>query len=237
MLSYELEQYALSPDSLKYRARVVKSRRYSFADIAERLLKHNTGLSAAVIHGVWEGVKGAVEELVSEGGSINTEIFCVCPSIQGVFDGPEDTFDRKRHTVQLKMRPGSLLRGAPGKIKLRKRASAAKSFIVSVTDIKSGAVNDSLTPGMNIRVDGRGLKIGGDAASCGLYFVPLRSAAFPVKVEVPELVVNKPSQIIAIVPALGAGKWTLRLVTQCTTGPKYRKVPKSVSFAETLTVA
>ena len=237
MINFILERNELSGESVTYRAQVVNSRSYTFKDIANHLLQHNTGLSASVIYGVWEGIKGAVEEYIAEGGSINTELFQIHPSIQGVFDAPEDGFDRSRHTIRLRLKAGALLREIPKKLAVRKNSSSAKSYILSVTDIKSGAVNDSITVGKNIRISGKKLKIEGDDPTCGLYFVPEKNNVDPVKVETSEVVVNKPSQIIAVVPKLGKGTWNLRLVTQFSSGSKFRKRTQSLVFNKSLTVA
>jgi hypothetical protein len=81
----------------------------------------NTGLSGAVIHGVWEGIKNAVDEYIADGESINTELFQIHASIKGVFNGKDDSFDRSRHQIRLCMRPGLLLSNSTAYLKVRKR--------------------------------------------------------------------------------------------------------------------
>ena len=237
MIQYSLETYDLIGEPKKYRAQVVNSRSYTFDDIAEHLLQHNTGLSGAVIRGVWEGIKGAVEEYIADGGSVKTELFHIHPSIQGVFESIEDGFDSSRHSIRLYLRPGSLLRSVPGRLKVKKISSGAKSYISSVTDISTNSVNDSLTPGKSIRISGRRLKIYGEDPSCGIYFVPEKSTTSTIKVDLSELVVNSPSQIITVVPKLSKGKWSLRLITQFSRGKIPLKSPQSLTFEKVLTVA
>ena len=237
MIDYILEKNELTGTGQKYRAQVCNSRSYSFRDIANKLLQHNTGLSPAMIYGVWEGIKGAVEEYLGEGGSINTELFQLHPSIQGVFEGPEDAFDRGRHTIRFRLKPGKLLGDITGKLGVRKQNPVNKSLILNVTDLKSGAVNTSITAGRSIRISGQKLKIKGDDPSCGLYFVPEKGSGTPVKVESSEVTVNKPTQIIAVVPKLGKGNWKLRLVTQYTTGKRFLRKARSVNFDKSLVVA
>jgi hypothetical protein len=216
---------------------VVNCRSYTFADIAEHLLKHHTGLSSSVIYGVWEGIKGAVEEYISEGGSINTDIFHVHPSIQGVFDSLADKYDKSRHKIRINMQPGSLLMNAPAKQRTKKLNAGAKSFIQSVTDIKTGAVNSGLTVGKNIRILGHKLKINGPNPDCGLYFVSPDNSGQRIKVEDSEFAVNNPSEIIAVIPKLNKGKWTIRLVTQYCSNNRTLKTPQIVTFDKVLTVA
>ena len=237
MIHYVLETNELTGEPKKYRAQVVNSRSYNFDDIAEHLLQHNTGLSGAVIRGVWEGIKGAVEEYIADGGSVKTELFHIHPSIQGVFESKDDSYDSSRHSIRLYLRPGSLLRTVPGRLKAKKTNSGAKSYISSVTDISTNSVNDSLTPGKSIRISGCRLKIWGEDPSCGIYFVPEKNTISTVKVDLSELVVNKPSQIITVVPKLSKGRWNLRLVTQFSRGKFSLKSPQSVTFEKVLTIA
>ena len=237
MIQYVLETNELTGEPRKYRAMVVNSRSYTFEDIAEHLLQHNTGLSGAVIRGVWEGIKGAVEEYIADGASIKTELFHIRPGIQGVFESKDDGFDSSRHSIRLHLCPGSLLRNVPGRLKVKKTNTGSRSFISSVTDISSSSVNDSLTPGKSIRITGSRVKISGEDPSCGIYFVPEKGTSSPVKVDFSELVVNHPSQLITVVPKLGKGKWNLRLVTQYSRGNIQLKKPQSVTFDKSLTVA
>ena len=236
MIEYVLERNELTGEPEKYRAQVINSRSYNFDDIAKHLIKHNTGLSRTVIYGLWEGIKSTVEELISDGSAINTELFNASISIKGVFEGLDDGYDSSRHMIRLNLRPGTLLRDIPKSLKVKKLNAGAKSLILSVTDIKTGAVNSLLTPGKNIKIIGFKVKINGDDPSCGLYFVPAKNPEKPVKVEPSEFVVNNPSEIIAVIPNLCKGIWNLKLVTQYSHN-KCRKTPHSVTFEKDFSVA
>jgi hypothetical protein len=237
MIEYILEPNELIKEDEKFRAQVINSKSYTFDDIAKYLIKHNIGLSLPAILGVWEGIKDAVEEFITNGGIINTELFRVRTSIKGVFDGMDDRFDAGRHEIRLNVRAGQFLRNTPKKLKPKKRTAPAKSLIQSVTDVKSGALNSNLTPGKNIKITGNRLKIDGDDPTCGLYFVPENTKDSVVKVEASEFAMNNPSQIIAVIPNLKKGKWHLRLVTQYSRAKKHLREPQSVTFSKVLTVA
>ena len=237
MIEYVLEANKLTGEPKKYRAQVTNSKSCTFEDIAKHLIKHNVGLSPTAIYGLWEGIKSAVEEFISDGNSINTELFHAHISVKGVFNGLDDGFDGTRHKIRLNLSPGSLLSAIPGTLKVKKVNSAVKSVIRSVTDIKTGSVNSCLTPGKNVRIKGYRIKINGNDPSCGLYFVPAKGSDDPVKVEPSEFVVNNPSEIIAVIPKLCKGAWNLRLVSQYSHGTSYSKTPHSLTFEEALYVA
>lgn len=237
MINYVLEPNGLIGETNKYRAQVINSRSYNFDDIVDNLISRNIGLSPSAIRGVWEGIKAAVEEIVSQGGSINTELFHIKTTIKGVFDGIDDGFDPSRHEIKLRMRSGALLRDTPKRLKVKKHNATIKNYIYTVTDVKTGMVDTNLTPGKNIKITGNRLKVIGPDPSCGLYFIPEKTTEATIKLDTSELVVNNPSEIIAVIPALKKGRWHLKLVTQYCQGAKHLKEPQSVTYGKVFTVA
>ena len=237
MLEYTLETNELTKEPKKYRALVKNSKSYTFEDIANYLIRHNTGLSSAVIYGMWAGIKGAVKEFLSDGGSINTELFKASTSVKGTFNGLDDGFDKSRHQIRLNMRPGPLLMDIPGKLATKKIYPGLKTVIHSVTDVMSGKVNGNLTPGKSLKISGQRLKIYGADPSCGLYFVSNKANEAPVKIAGAELAVNKPSEIVTVVPKLKKGIWRLKVITQFSRGQTPLKEPQSVTFEKDLVVA
>jgi hypothetical protein len=104
-----------------------------------------------------------------------------------------------------------------------------------VVDVKTGTVNDKLTPGRDVKIAGAKLKIAGDDPSVGLYFVPAGDpSGAPVKVDPTDFVVNNPSDLIAVIPALAAGAWRVRIITQYGSG-KALKNPHTFIFDKDLT--
>jgi hypothetical protein len=53
------------------------------------------------------------------------------------------------------LQPGSIFLGVAEKVKVKRVNTGARTYIQSVTDIKSGSVDVMLTPGKNIRITGR----------------------------------------------------------------------------------
>ncbi|MDR1867429.1 MAG: DUF4469 domain-containing protein [Treponema sp.] len=66
-------------------------------------------------------------------------------------------------------------------------------------------MNDILTPGRNAKIMGSKLKIAGEA-SCGVYFVNTATGE-RVKVEAADIVENKNSELLVVIPALAAGTY------------------------------
>ncbi|MHB9295603.1 hypothetical protein PilKf_01350 [Pillotina sp. SPG140] len=112
-------------------------------------------------------------------------------------------------------------------------AVSSGTVIISVIDIKTGSVNGTLTPGRDLKITGVKIKIAGDDPDVGLYFVP--ASGTPVKADPSDFVINNPSEVIALIPALTPGVWQVRIVTQYS-GSKDLKTPRTVTFDKELTV-
>jgi hypothetical protein len=235
MLEYTLEENQLTEEPGDYRAQVINVTSFTGSDLVGRIMKIGAGLTRSDIASVLEAAKQVIADIVADGGAVNFELFNAYPSIQGVFNSPDDAFDSARHKIRINLHPGAALRSAVNDIKLKRVAAVLTGTVItSVVDVKSGAVNGGLTPGRDIKIAGVKLKIAGNDPSVGLYFVPVEGD--PVKVDPTDIVVNNPAELIAVIPPLAAGIWRVRVITQYT-GGKALKVPHTFTFEKDLTVA
>jgi hypothetical protein len=106
--------------------------------------------------------------------------------------------------------------------------------ITQVVDVKSGSVNDLLTPNRNLRIAGQKIKIAGDHAANGIYFVN-QATGEHTRVDDSDVVTNNPSELIVVIPPLAAGTYLLEATTQYTVS-KLLKEPRTAMFDKTLTV-
>ncbi|MDR1340294.1 MAG: DUF4469 domain-containing protein [Prevotellaceae bacterium] len=108
------------------------------------------------------------------------------------------------------------------------------AVITQVTDMKTGNVNNRLTPGRNLKIAGYKIKIAGDNASNGIYFV--NQATFErVWIDDTDIVANNPSELIVVIPALAAGTYLLEVTTQYTPDTLLKE-SRATTFDKTLTV-
>ena len=235
MLEYVLEVNDLTAAPDDYRAQVVNVTSYAQEDIVDRIMRIGAGLTRSDIAAVLEAEKQVVVEIVSDGGAVNTDLFNAFPSIQGVFHSAEDAADGIHQKVRINLHAGTALRDAARAVKTKKLPGVVSGIIISsVTDVKTGSQNNLLTPGRNIKVAGAKLKIAGDDPAVGLFFVPEAGGA-PVPVDTSDLVINRPAELIAVIPNLAPGVYRLRLVTQYSGGSPL-KYPHTATFDKPLTV-
>ena len=80
-------------------------------------------------------------------------------------------------------------------------------------DMKSRTVNEVLTPGFNLRVTGTKLRVVGDKPGVGIFFRETATNT-ATKVDEGDIVVNNPSELMIIIPALPAGTYQLEVTTR-----------------------
>ncbi|MDR0643618.1 MAG: DUF4469 domain-containing protein, partial [Treponema sp.] len=213
MLEYYLELNELTDKPDDMRAQTVNVVSINQDEIARRILKSGAGLTSSDIASVLEAAVQVVRDALESGEAVTTRLFNAFPSIQGVFTGAEDSFDPKRHSVKIHYSAGLGLRDAAEQVKPKKvLPGQTGAIITSVTDVKTGSVNNLLTPGRTLRIHGSKLKLLGEDTAVGVYFIGADGSA--VKVDLSDIVENKPGEVIVMIPALAAGEYSLRLVTQ-----------------------
>ncbi|MDR2194816.1 MAG: DUF4469 domain-containing protein [Treponema sp.] len=203
--------------------------------IIDRILKIGAGLTRSDVLSVLEAEKQVIADILAEGEAVTTDLFNAILTIQGVFTGADDSFDPKRHQVKIHLHAGVGLRAIEARVKTKKaQPGQTGAFIVSVTDMKTGSVNNLLTPGRPLRLYGSKLKVMGDDPSVGVYF--RGEDGSETKVEASDIVENKPSDVLVMIPGLAAGKYYVKLITQFAGSGSPAKKPHIAEFGSELTV-
>jgi hypothetical protein len=237
MLEYVLEENLLTEAPDDFRAQVVNVTSHTQRDIIDRILRIGAGLTRSDVSSVLEAEKQVVCDIVEEGGAVTTELFNAYPSMPGVYEGATDSFDPSRHQVKLNLHAGVALRDAVGKVRTKKVATGIVHMaILAVTDVKTGSVNNLLTPDRNLKVAGQKLRIAGTDDTVGVYFINQASGE-RTKVDPSDIVINHPSELILVVPSLYAGTYKIEVTTQFGGNSKQLlKEPHTTLFDKLLTV-
>ncbi|MGQ1889658.1 DNA-binding domain-containing protein [Thermophagus sp. OGC60D27] len=171
------------------------------------------------------------------GFSISTGYFYASTGIRGRFKSEMDAYDPERHLIYFQFNQGPLLREESKNINVEIVGVADTGCqIVEIVDIKSGSVNDLVTPGCNLRIKGSRLKIAGDLEEVGIRFINADSGEI-FAVEPVDIITNMPSEIVILTPKLPGGSYRLELGTQFSGNTSILlKKPKKVTFEGRLTV-
>ena len=233
MLKYCLRENLLTPAPDDYMAQAADVRSYTLDEIIDLMMDKGTTLTRADVAATLQVYGEVVSAIIKDGSAVNTPLMNTSMSISGVFDGANDSFDKKRHTVNLNITAGTLLRDAVTKVKCEKTEGASTDpYITEVTDIVSGKVNEVLTKGGVVQLVGSRLKFDAKDAAQGIFFVP--ETGNPVRASV--IAENKPARVMAIIPAdLAAGSWYIDVRTKYANATKQLKTLKAGRFGKALT--
>ena len=227
----------LTPDPNDFTARVSSERSLSVADICHSAATRGGAdvSDAAMSHAVKLFLKEMAYRLC-DGFAVNTGYFTAVPVVRGVFLNPNETFDPQRHTLQFQFTQGELMRREIEDVEVKIMGVAETGlYIGQVEDMKSRTVNEVLTPGFNLRVTGTKLRVVGDKPGVGIFFRETATNT-ATKVDEGDIVINNPSELMIIIPALPAGTYQLEVTTQYSTGNKLLKEVRSAVFDRPLTV-
>jgi len=174
-----------------------------------------------------------------DGFAINTGWFTVQPTVKGVFNSPNEKFNPAKHTVAFDFKQGSLMRKEIAGVQIDILGVATTGLsIAQVTDVRTGSVNDLLTPGRNLRITGSRLRIAGENTANGVYFICFETGE-RTKVDIADIATNNPSELMIIIPNLAEGTYRLEITTQFGSGTgnnQLLKEPRTAAFDRILTV-
>jgi len=234
MLKYCLRENLLTPAPDDYMAQMTDVRSYTLDEIIDAMMEKGTTITRADVAATLQVYGEVCSSIIADGSAINTPLMNTSMSISGVFNGANDSFDKKRHTVNLNLTAGTLLREAAAKVKCEKTETVSTDpYITEVTDVVSGKVNTVLTKGGVVQLTGSRLKFDQKDEAQGIFFVP--ETGTPVRAAV--IAENKPARLMAIIPAdLAQGTYYIEVRTKLSGGGTKLKAVKKGSFAKPLTV-
>ena len=234
MLKYALRENLLTAAPDDFMAQVQDVRSYTIDEIIDLMMEKGSTLTKADVKAVLQIYGEVVSTIIKDGSSVNTPLMNTAMSISGVFNGANDAFDKKRHTVNLNITAGTALKAALGKIKCEKtEGTSTDPYITEVTDIVTGTVNTTLTKGGVVQLVGSRLKFDAKDTAQGIFFVPETGEAVRAAV----IAENKPARLMAIIPAdLAAGTYYIEVRTKYANATKQLKTLKVGRFAKPLTI-
>jgi hypothetical protein len=227
----------LTEDPNDFAARVISERSLNVKQICSEAVGRGGAptTAAAMEHNVNLFLKEMAYQLCN-GFSVNTGYFTASPLIKGVFNSLNESFDPTKHALLFQMNQGELLRKEIGNIQVVISGPGSSSIkIDEVVDVKTGSVNNLLSPAKGLRIYGFKIKVAGDHPDNGVYFINQTSNE-RTKVPNDEFITNNPSEVVVGVPELPAGTYKLEITSQFNNGPEYLKDPRTFTFDKLLTI-
>jgi hypothetical protein len=227
----------LTEDPNDYVARVISERTLNVKEICNVAVTRGGAQTTAeaMEHNVNLFLKEMAYQL-SDGYSVNTGYFTANTLIRGVFNSLNETFNTDKHAILYQFNQGDMLRKGLSSIAVEMKGLGDSSITINeVQDIKTGSVNDLLTPNRNLRIKGFKLKLAGENPAVGVYFVN-QATGERIKVEPSDIANNNPAELMIIIPILVAGTYSLEVTSQFAGGGFNLKEPRTSAFDKILTV-
>ncbi|MDR2042510.1 MAG: DUF4469 domain-containing protein [Tannerella sp.] len=232
MLEYSLHENPLTERNDDFAAQTHVKTTYDREQFIDLMLQRGTLMTKTDAVAVLNNIEETVAYIVRNGGTVNLPLFNTGFSISGVFESALDSFDPHRHHLHVNISKGTLLRTVENEVKLTKvNAVAPQPQILEVKDSVTGKVDEVLTAGGAVEIDGVNIKITGKDTSCGLYFVNSTGVETPAVT----FIRNKPATLLALIPDLPADTYHIKIVTQYSSG-RDLKEPKTTLYGKPLVV-
>lgn len=237
--SVKLYRNNLTTDSNLYYARPAADRTLSIEEVAQSAVEKVgvTTTYSQMVTAVKEWMAEAHSEMM-DGFSVNTGYDIRSLTMEGNFDGPDDTYDATRHKLKINITPTETATDELENVIVNVVGVAdVEPSIKRVVDMSNGNINTTLTRSKAFRIVGERLKVSGDDASCGVYLTNADDGS-TVQITGNEILRNEPSQLWVMVPDdLPDGQYTVSVTTQFCNSSYNRKEPRTASYATELTVA
>ena len=188
-------------------------------DTAREIKRTGSELKLPTILSVTSQDSDIILEALLNGDSVTTDLCQFSPRILGAFENSDAQFDPAIHKLTFDIVPTKKLRDALKNVKVINMGTKADvARIRLVTDTLTGLFDGSITASEDIMITGNNIKITGDEAVVGVFTQ------------------NDPSKVIARVPALADGSYTLRIVTQFSQSSTTLKEARTLEYPTKLVV-
>ncbi len=212
-MDYFLTENHLTPDPDDRTAIPVNVRSYNDDQIIDRMLLRGTTLTRADAQAAITLYREEHGYIIEEGGAINTGLMKAAPAIKGKFNNATDSYDPARHTFYYSANLAQPLKEKAAKMKMNKVQPPATGPVITVVkDSISQLTDGTMTAGGVLDIYGLRLKVFPETGGNGVFFIAVDGTEHQAET----LIENKPSRIIAMIPALPQGDYTLEVRTNFT---------------------
>lgn len=236
---FDLVEYALTTgNGNDYTAGIQSTGSLTLSDIAASIAAERTDLRQETIEMVLKIWNAKVMEQVCMGNTVNTGLVLCQPVITGTFTGNTGIIDTAKNLKKVSVQPVAAFRSQLDDVELVftgyvKDIGGAR--IRNVTDSETESSSGVITPGGNLVISGTKIKcVASDGKSTGVArFINTETGAIT---EVTKFTVNKPSQLIVIIPStLTNGTYTFQIETYYSTSGALKTV-RTITYGKSLTV-
>ncbi len=206
------------------------------ADIARLIKEAGSELKYETLLSILDQSDRIIREQVQAGHSVLTGCCQYSPRVAGTWIGANAKFDPAVHKITLDIIPSAEMRVALKEVGVEVLGvKEGGAFIGLVTDTATGLTDGTITPGDDILAEGDKLKVApADETGLGVFFISETGTTIPVT---RRLTQNDPKKLLARVPDLAPGQYTLRVVTRFSNSSTLLTEPRTIDYDRLLIVS
>jgi len=209
MLPYSLTKKTVGQNPTGYIAYVNQDEKNDLNKIIDHMVEEGTGLTRPQALAYFEKLMQTVEYFIETKGGVSTPLFQIRTTIAGVFLNERDEFDPQRHSIRLRLTPGTRLNQLKKRLKLvkkrkRKQEPGPELFI----DLVSETTNEQATPQGVATIRGSNLTFDPHDPRQGIFFIPENGSA---NFRVALYVTIRSTEINFSIPPLPPGRYTVAI--------------------------
>lgn len=223
-----------------YYGKVQRNATLTMENLINSIKEHEPGVQPLIIQYCAGLLKTEVLRQLALGSAINILDLCtVYLGVKGGMSGENPDADAVESLV-VRCTPSPELRAVAKGLSVASVIKAGGGALINdIVDLYTGAENSVITANRALRISGSKLRIAGDAATVGIYFVSAADPETRIKVPAGHLTRNMPKTLEFFVPdalVSGTAYW-VELVSQYASGSALLKEPRAVRSPVTLTVS
>jgi len=224
----------LTSDPNDYYGKVKTNGILTNKELAQLLIEEGTEYKEEAILEILSRTDRLKVSKLAEGFAVNNGVCYARVGVNGSFQGSTDRFDKKEHKVAASFTPGAQLRNALQKVDVDILGVATVDPVIGkVIDSLTSQEDSIITPNNVITLKGDKIKIAGNEAGNGVYFI---NQADDSRIKCQQVIKNERKEVMVMVPNLDEGEYELEIVTQFTASRTNLKSPRTTRFDHLLIV-
>lgn len=230
-VAVELYELTLTEKKGDYYGKVISPATITEEDLVQLAVERRTDLNASTLRAALEILNALALEKALDGCNVSYGLSHYTSVVNGVFVGEHDQWDADRHSLGLRIDPLPELRTAQQLVEVKVLGPATTGPVINtITDHASGTINQQLTPGGIVYLDGQRLKIAGPAPHAGVSLIRVDSG--DELLLAPEtLFQNTPTRLGILLPVdIAPGDYRIKVGTYYSRTHRLKKALATYTF-------
>ena len=205
-------------------------------DIAKRFIDDGSEIKYDTLLNILNQGDRIRRDFLKQGYSVLSGCCQLTPRVKGPWIGSNAKFNPAVHKVTLDMTMSSEMRDDLKQVGIEVLGvKSGGAYIGLVTDTSTGLFDGTITANEDIMIEGERLRVAPENdAETGVFFIDSTGASTAVT---RRLTQNDPKKIIARVPTLPAGEYSLWIVTQYSNSNTLLKEARTIEYERKLIVS